>query len=105
MFTEVRQAILPLALRRLHRKDDLERTCLLIESLAQHWSDRRAFDLLIVAPARDADFVRERLPKLARANVTVRPESEVSRPFSRFFLLTGWFLQQIITLYRPANLA
>ena len=104
MFTEVRQAILPLALRRLHRKDDLERTCLLIESLAQHWRDRRAFDLLIVAPDRDADFVRERLPKLGRVNVTVRPESEFFGPFSRFFMLTGWFRQQIIKLHVPAKL-
>ena len=35
MFTEVSQAILPLALRRLHRKDDLERACFLIETLAR----------------------------------------------------------------------
>src|SRR6266478_10018610 len=104
MFTEIRQAILPLALRRLHRKDDLERTCLLIESLALHWRDRRAFDLLIVAPDRDADFVRARLPRLARVNVTVRPESEFFRPFSRFFMLTGWFRQQIIKLHVPAKL-
>src|SRR5260370_2525163 len=103
MFTEVRQAILPLALRRLHRKDDLERTCLLIESLAQHWRDRRAFDLLIVAPDRDADFVRDRLPKLARVNVTVRPESEFFRPFSRFFILTAWVPQPILKLYVPAQ--
>ena len=41
MLTEIRQAILPLALRRLHRKDDWQRTCLLIESLARHWQDPR----------------------------------------------------------------
>ena len=104
MFTEVRQAILPLALRRLHRKDDLERACFLIESLAQHWRGHRPFDLLIVTPARDADFVRARLPRLARVTVTVRPESDFFRPFSRFFMLTGWFRQQIIKLHVPARL-
>jgi hypothetical protein len=104
MFTEVRQAILPLALRRLHRKDDLARACFLIESLALHWRGHRPFDLLIVTPARDADFVRARLPSLARVNATVRPESDFFRPFSRFFMLTGWFRQQIIKLYVPARL-
>jgi hypothetical protein len=104
MFTEVRHAILPLALRRLHYKDDLERTCVLIESLGRHWRDRRPFDLLIVAPARDADLVRAGLPRLARVNVTVRPESDFFSPVSRFFLLTGWFRQQIIKLHVPARL-
>ena len=104
MFTEVRQAILPLALRRLHRKDDLERTCVLIEFAGRHWRDRRPFELLIVAPARDADFVRGRLAEARRVNVTVRPESDFFSPFSRFFMLTGWFRQQIIKLYVPAKL-
>jgi len=104
MFTEVRQAILPLALRRLHRKDDLERTCLLIESLARHWRDERPFELLIVTPDRDADFVRAGLPRLARVNVTLRPESDFFPPFSRFFMLTGWFRQQIVKLYVPSRL-
>ena len=77
MFTEVRQAILPLALRRLHRKDDLERTCLLIESLAQHWRDRRAFDLLIVAVLRNTE-------KTALFSVPERVEMlrEVTRQWS-----------------------
>jgi Family of unknown function (DUF6492) len=104
MFTEVRHAILPLALRRLHYKDDLERTCVLIESLARHWRDRRPFDLLIVAPTPDADLVRASLPRLARVNVTVRPESDFFSPFSRFFMLTGWFRQQIVKLHVPARL-
>ena len=104
MFTEVRHAILPLALRRLHYKDDLERTCVLIESLGRHWRDRRPFDLLIVAPTPDADLVRASLPKLARVNVTVRPESDFFSPFSRFFMLTGWFRQQIVKLHVPARL-
>ena len=37
MFSEVRQAILPLALRTIKRRGDLERAGLLIESLAKHW--------------------------------------------------------------------
>ncbi len=104
MFTEVRQAILPLALRRLHRKDDLERTCLLIESLGYHWRDRRPFELLVVAPSGDADFVRASLPRLAKVNVTLRPESDFFSRFSRFFILTGWFRQQIVKLYVPSRL-
>jgi hypothetical protein len=104
MFTEVRQAILPLALRRLHRKGDLERACLLIESLARHWQDHHPFELLIVAPARDSHFVRASLPRLAGVNITLRPESDFFPPFSRFFLLTGWFRQQIVKLYVPSRL-
>jgi hypothetical protein len=104
MFTEVRQAILPLALRRLHRKDDLARTCILIESLDRHWRDRRAFELLIVAPSRDVELVRTSLPRLASVKVTVRPESDFFSPFSRFYMLTGWFRQQIVKLYVPSLL-
>ncbi len=104
MFTEVRQAILPLALRRLHRKDDVARTCILIESLDRHWRDPRPFELLIVAPARDAALIRASLPKLAGVEVTVRPESDFFSPFSRFYLLTGWFRQQIVKLHVPSVL-
>src|SRR6266545_551837 len=104
MFTEISQAILPLALRRLHRKDDLQRACLLIETLARHWRDRRPLQLLIVAPARDEHFIRARLPRLAGVDVTVRPESDFFSPFSRFFMLTGWFRQQIVKLYVPSRL-
>ena len=39
MFSEVRHAILPLALRKIQRRGDLERAGLLIESLAKHWRD------------------------------------------------------------------
>jgi hypothetical protein len=104
MFTGICQAILPLALRRLHRKDDLDRTCLLIESLARHWRDHRQFELLIVAPAHDASSIRARLPSRPNINVTVRPESDFFSPASRFFLFTGWFRQQIIKLYVPSSL-
>ena len=104
MFAGICQAILPLALRRLHRKDDLQRACLLIETLAQHWRDRQPLQLLIVAPERDEHFIRARLPMLAGVNVTVRPESDFFAPFSRFFMLTGWFRQQIVKLYVPSKL-
>ena len=50
MFSEVRQAILPLALRKIQRRGDLERAGLLIESLAKHWRDTKPFELLIVSP-------------------------------------------------------
>ena len=51
MFSEVRHAILPLALRKMQRRGDLERAGLLIESLAKHWRDTKPFELLIVSPA------------------------------------------------------
>ncbi len=104
LFNEVRQAILPLALRRLHGKDDLERTSFLIESLGRHWRDNRPFELLIVTPACDADLVRASLPSLPNVAVTVRPESDFFAPFSRFFMLTGWFRQQVVKLHVPARL-
>ena len=39
MFSEVRQAILPIALRNLKRRGDLERAGLLVKSLDKHWRD------------------------------------------------------------------
>ena len=58
MFSEVRQAILPIALRNLKRRGDLERAGLLIESLAKHWRDSKPFKLLIVAPRGDVPALR-----------------------------------------------
>jgi Family of unknown function (DUF6492) len=104
MFTGICQAILPLALRRLHRKDDLDRACLLVESLARHWCDQRQFQLLIVAPARDTDSIRASLPSPPNVNVTLRSESDFFSASSCFFLLTGWFRQQIIKLHVPSSL-
>jgi hypothetical protein len=101
-FTEVHQAILPLALR---CQGDLERTCFLIESLARHWQDHRPFELLIVAPARDGDIIRAGVPKMARVNITLHSERDYFPLFSRFFLLPGWFRQQIVKLYVPSKLA
>ena len=45
MFSEVRHALLPLALRKIQRRGDLERAGLLIESLAKHWRDAKPFKL------------------------------------------------------------
>ena len=104
MLTGIRQAILPVALRPLHQKDDLDRTCLLIETLARHWRDRDPLELLVVVPTRDADLIRGRLPTLAGVNVTLRPESDFFPRSSRFFMLTGWFRQQIVKLHVPARL-
>jgi hypothetical protein len=104
MFSEVRHAILPLALRRLKRRGDLERAALLIESLGRHWCDPKPFELLIVAPSRDAELLRANLPRIANINVTLRPESDFFEPLSGFYLLTGWYRQQIIKLHVPAVL-
>src|SRR5260370_36890311 len=41
---------------------------------------------------------------LAIVNAPLRAERAFFRPFSRFFMLTGWFRQQIIKLYVPAKL-
>jgi hypothetical protein len=104
MFSEVRHAILPLALRRLSRRGDLERAGLLIESLGRHWRDPKPFELLIVAPNRDADLLRAELPRMPRINVTIRPESDFFPSLSRFYLMTGWYRQQIVKLQVPAQL-
>ena len=57
-----------------------------------------------MTPACDADLVRASLPSLPNVAVTVRPESDFFAPFSRFFMLTGWFRQQVVKLHVPARL-
>ena len=104
MFSEIRQAILPLALRNLKRRGDLERAGLLIESLAKHWRDSQPFQLLIVAPRSDVSLLRSSLPHFANIEVSVRSESDFFGPFSRFYLLPGWYRQQMVKLQVPAML-
>lgn len=104
MFSEIRQGILPLALRNITRRGDLERAGLLIESLAKHWKDRRPFELLIVAPSSDASLLRQSLPRFPNIDVTVRPERDFFPAFSPFYLLTGWYRQQVLKLHVPALL-
>jgi hypothetical protein len=104
MFSEVRQAVLPLALRKIKRRGDLERAGLLIESLAKHWRDTKPFELLIVAPTADTRLLRSSLPRFPRINVSVRPESDFFPLLSPFYMLTGWYRQQIIKLKVPALL-
>lgn len=104
MFSEVRQAILPLALRKVMRRGDLERAGLLIESLAKHWRDSRPFELLIVSPGTDTQLLRTSLPRFPNINVSVRPESDFFPLFSSFYLMTGWYRQQIVKLKVPALL-
>ena len=76
MFSEVRHAILPLALRKIKRRGDLERAGLLIESLAKHWRDTKPFELLIVSPGSDTHLLRTSLPRFPNIDVSVRPESD-----------------------------
>jgi hypothetical protein len=104
MFSEIRQAILPLALRNIKRRGDLERAGLLIESLAKHWRDNKPFELLIVAPSADADLLRSSLPRFPKIDVSVRTESDFFPAFSPFYLLTGWYRQQILKLHVPSLL-
>jgi hypothetical protein len=101
MFSEVRQAILPLALRKITRRGDLERAGLLIESLAKHWRDSKPFELLIVSPGWDADLLRTSLPRFPNIDVSVRPEGDFFSPLSGFHLMTGWYRQQIVKLRVP----
>jgi hypothetical protein len=54
MFTEIRHAILPLALRARGDAKELERTALLIESLARPWCDCKPMRPMIGSPERDA---------------------------------------------------
>jgi hypothetical protein len=104
MFSEVRQGILPLALRNLKRRGDLERASLLVESLAKHWRDSKPFQLLIVSPARDAQLLRRELPRFSNIEVSVRSEGEFFPAFSHFYLMTGWYRQQVVKLHVPAVL-
>lgn len=104
MFSEVRQAILPLALRRVRDRKDLERSSLLVESLGRYWQDRRPLELLIVVPKRDVSIVRAGIPHPANIRITVRPESDFFMPLSSFYFMPGWFRQQVIKLYVPALL-
>ena len=104
MFSEVRHALLPLALRKIQRRGDLERAGLLIESLAKHWRDSMPFELLIVSPGSDTHLLRTSLPRFPNINVSVRPESDFFSPFSGFYLMTGWYRQQIVKLKVPAML-
>lgn len=104
MFSEVRRAILPLARRRIRGRDDLERASLLIDSLGRHWQDPLPLELLIVTPRRDVAPVRASIPHAKNVAVTVRPESDFFAPFSPFYLMPGWFRQQIVKLYVPARL-
>src|ERR1700748_300557 len=104
MFSEVRQAILPIALRNLKRRGDLERASLLIESLAKHWRDSKPFQLLIVAPRSNVQLLRNGLPSFPKIEVSVRAESDFFSPFSRFWMMTGWYRQQMVKLEVPAQL-
>ena len=104
MFSEIRQGILPLALRNIKRRGDLERAGLLIESLAKHWKDRKPFELLIISPGRDASLLRQSLPRFPNINVSVRPEGDFFPTFSPFYLLTGWYRQQVLKLQVPTLL-
>lgn len=104
MFSEVRQAILPLALRNLKRRGDLERTGLLIESLAKHWRDSLPLELLIVSPRRDVQMLRSALPRFAKIEVSVRAESEFFPPYSPFYMFPGWYRQQVVKLRVPVML-
>lgn len=104
MFSQVRQAILPLALRQLQSRGDLERAGLLIESLARHWRDSKPFQLLIVSPHRDVQLLRSSLPRFANIDVSVRSESDFFPFYSRFYLLPGWYRQQVVKLHVPAQL-
>ena len=104
MFSEVRQAILPLALRTLKRRGDLERAGLLVESLSKHWRDRNSFEVLIVSPERDAELLRYSLPRCHNIEVSVRAEGDFFPAFSRFYMMPGWYRQQMVKLQVPAQL-
>jgi hypothetical protein len=88
----------------MQRRGDLERAGLLIESLAKHWRDSKPFELLIVSPGGDTHLLRTSLPRFPNIDVSVRPESDFISLFSPFYMMTGWYRQQIIKLKVPAVL-
>jgi len=104
MFAEIRNAILPVALRDSRSGGDLDRAALLIESLAHHWLDTKPLQLLIVSPQRDLKVVRSRLPTFPNIDVSVHGEREFFPHMSRFYMMPGWYRQQVIKLQVPAML-
>ena len=104
MFAEIRNAILPVALRDSRSGGDLDRAALLIESLAHHWLDTQPLQLFIVSPQRDLETIRSKLPTFPNIDVSVRSEREFFPRLSRFYMLPGWYRQQIIKLEVPALL-
>src|SRR5882724_9227583 len=101
MFSEVRQAILPLALRKIKRRGDLERAGLLIESLAKHWRDTKPFQLLIVSPGSDTHLLRTSLPRFPNVVGWVGREGVCFPRFSSFYRRPGWYGQEILNLKVP----
>ena len=76
----------------------------MIESLARHWRGRTPFELLIVAPRSDVQELRGSLPRFPNVDVSVRSEADFFPLGSRFYLMTGWYRQQIVKLQVPAML-
>src|SRR5262245_46553338 len=104
MFAEIRNAILPVALRDSRSGGDLDRAALLIESLAHHWLDTKPLQLFIVSPQRDLETIRSRLTTFPNIDVSVHGEAEFFPHLSRFYMMPGWYRQQIIKLQVPAML-
>jgi hypothetical protein len=104
MFTEVRHAILPLAVRDPRSGDELERAVLLIGSLARHWMDHKPMQLIVVSPQRDVELVSERLKAFSNIEISVHGEREFFPRFSRFYTMPGWYRQQVVKLLVPATL-
>ena len=57
-----------------------------------------------MSPGSDTHLLRTSLPRFSNINVSVRPESDFISPFSGFYLMTGWYRQQIVKLKVPAML-
>ena len=87
-----------MALRKPRGPGDLDRASLLIESLAYHWLDTNPLQLMIVSPQHDLEVIRSKLPAYPNIDVSVRSEREFFPRLSRFYMLPGWYRQQIIKL-------
>ena len=59
---------------------------------------------MIVAPKRDLARLLTGLPDMPNIDVTVKAESDFFPFLSRFYLLPGWYRQQIVKLQVPAML-
>ncbi len=104
MFSEIRQGILPLALRNIKRLGDLERAGLLIESLAKHWRDSKPFELLIIRPQPRCGFAAVQPAALSQHRGDRAARARFLPGFQSFYLMTGWYRQQIVKLHVPAVL-
>ncbi len=57
-----------------------------------------------MSPGRDVSLLRSNLPRFSNIEVSVRSEADFFPAFSSFYMMTGWYRQQMIKLRVPVML-